>query len=215
MAAVSPAHAAPPAFVETNETKAIASLGDFTKWFTGLSTAGLAFSIGLHVTIGDYGGTTRALLMWTWFFYAASVISGVITQSAFPKLVQKGWTIDNPYVKWAYRTSFGTLILGSLLAFATLLSVVRAQPPPEALAVRTAQDAVARLSASYKPPYSIVAVTKIELLTGSDTATVREKVWYLEATVHQAPSKAAAARQFSADAFIDADTGVAKVVQPE
>jgi len=189
----------------TPDQRAVAALGEFTKWFTGLATAGLAFSIGLQANIASYGVEARRFLVWAWLCYAIAIVAGILVQSSFPKLIQKSWTIDNPWVKGAYWLSFFGLALGSAYTFLALRSFVATQVAPDQLAVRTAQDAVRRAVALVQPRERFASIDKIEVLPGADAKSVGDETWHVQLIVTRGSGKAM--HQVRRDVFFNATSG--------
>jgi hypothetical protein len=190
---------------ESPDQRAVAALGDFTKWFTGLATAGLAFSIGLQANLPTFSASARAYLVWAWFFYALAVIAGVLVQSSFPRLIQRRDTIDNPFVKRAYAASFGGLTLGSIFTFLALWAVAASQIAPDALAIRTAQQAVTIATALVKSGERLASIDKVEILGGVDGKSLADDTWHIQLTVNR--GQGSSAERIQRDVYLSADVG--------
>lgn len=203
--------------------KPLAALSDFTKWVTGLGTAGLAFSISLQQYIGDYQSGARWFLVASWFFYAVSAIVGILLQSAFPTLYDwylskregapsAGWlSIANPWLKVPYAIGLLTLIGGSIALFVSLLLLSLAQTPPNKVAVRDAKEAIAIAIKALHCKDCVSGVDTAELVNGTQDSSVRDRIWHVRLLMRMPPAKKEDAK---ADVFIRASDQTAAVYLP-
>jgi hypothetical protein len=158
--------------------KALSSLADFTRWLTGLGTAGLAFAVGLQQNLGDYDRIPRWLLVAAWAMFAFSALAGIFLQSSFPVLYrEEKYSIDNPWLVRTYRAALWSLIAGSVVLFICFLIRVLTDTPSDALKVRTGAEAVKIATCAVNCDKCIRGIGKVALIKGADESDLGDRTW--------------------------------------
>ncbi|HEV2738707.1 MAG TPA: hypothetical protein VGU66_09025 [Candidatus Elarobacter sp.] len=197
--------------VDVPADKALSTLADYTKWLTGLATAGLAFSIGLQQNIASYHAFTRWSVVVAWGLYAIAVLAGVLLQSSFPtRYEKKNYSIRDVWMVGTYLTGLGALVVGSFSVFLALFSLTWMLPDPGTLSVKNANAAVVRAKGAVKDRH-VGSVDTIELLKGADMVDVTEEEWHVRFTT---PKSTKDEPDVKVDVFVNAATGATTVIAP-
>lgn len=170
--------------------KALSSLADYTRWLTGLATAGLAFAVGIQQNLGDYDSVPRLLLVWAWGLLAFSALAGILLQSSFPTLYRdKKYSINDPWLIGTYWAALGALIIGSVLLFLCFFVRVKTETSADALKVRTAAEAASIATCVAPCNKCIRAIGKIDLIKGADESDLADRTWRVQLLTGAAPKQ--------------------------
>jgi hypothetical protein len=185
---------------------ALKAAGDIIKVSTGLATGALVFSVSLLPNASTYTPGIRCFLILSWFSLLVSILTGVLSQSAIPVLMEdQDYNIENKWFTWpgrAHQIAFGFAII--FLAVA-LTKIVYSEPSH--LRVRSAAEAVAIARREIVDKFEVAKVSKIELLKDpSDRAS--NATWHAQLELVPKPSNdpSVSGRRYL-DVFITARKG--------
>jgi hypothetical protein len=196
---------------EIGPDKALSTLADFTKWLTGLATAGLVFAISLQQNIPTYHAFTRWCIVAAWALYAVSVIAGVLIQSAFPNLYEdRAYTVKNGWIVGTYLAGLVALIAGSIAVFVALVSLTWTMSDPDSLRAKNAVEALG-IARRQLPGWKIASVDQIELVKGADAGDAAQQSWHVKFLLQKS---GAHDPDRKVDVFVNALSGASMVIAP-